>query len=184
MRRDAGSRVSDTSSWSGLSETALEWHLERLVAKHCGRCCWWMAQETSGLIEWTADIAKYHLTTSWHCRSCPCQAHPEKHTCVMCFRRTVQFQFAVRCCVQIHNYHQLLIVELYKYWDVSHGALLAGWRAWWCVDNVLCVVYIAVQSATNTATTNASVCLSVHQTAALCLTDADRPATLTIVSLR
>ena len=34
-----------THSGRGLSETALDWHLEWLSAKHCGRRCWWMAQD-------------------------------------------------------------------------------------------------------------------------------------------
>jgi len=33
----------------GLSETPLDWHLNWLIAKHCGRCCWWMVQEILGL---------------------------------------------------------------------------------------------------------------------------------------
>jgi len=42
MGTDEGSRVSDTISGRGRSQTALDWHLEWLIVKHCGRCCWWM----------------------------------------------------------------------------------------------------------------------------------------------
>jgi len=47
-----GKSVSDTSLGSGRSEIVLDWHLEWIISKHCGRCCRWMAHESSCLCAW------------------------------------------------------------------------------------------------------------------------------------